>query len=79
VSISFSAIREKGRTPLNRRSGTQGLSFQSIFPVHPTTLGHYRKSLRPWGAKDDPHDAGLLLDILEKRATDARRCHSRAD
>ena len=35
-----------------------------IFPVHPTTLANYRKSFRPSGAKDDPSDAGLLLDLL---------------
>lgn len=35
-----------------------------IFPVHPTVLVNYRKSFRPSGAKDDPSDAGLLLDIL---------------
>jgi hypothetical protein len=35
-----------------------------IFPVHPTTLANYRKSFRPSRAKDDPSDAGLLLDVL---------------
>jgi transposase len=35
-----------------------------VFPVHPTTLANYRKSFRPSGAKDDPSDAGLLLDLL---------------
>jgi transposase len=35
-----------------------------IFPVHPATLANYRKSFRPSGAKDDPSDAGFLLDVL---------------
>ena len=35
-----------------------------IFPVHPNTLANYRKSFRPSGAKSDPSDAGLLLDVL---------------
>jgi transposase len=35
-----------------------------IFPVHPTVLVNYRKSFRPSGAKNDPSDAKLLLDIL---------------
>jgi transposase len=35
-----------------------------LFPVHPNTLANYRKSFRPSGAKGDPHDAGLLLDLL---------------
>lgn len=35
-----------------------------VFPVHPTTLANYRKSFRPSGAKNDPSDAALLLDVL---------------
>jgi transposase len=35
-----------------------------IFPVHPATLANYRKSFRPSGAKGDPQDAKLLLDVL---------------
>jgi transposase len=37
-----------------------------IFPIHPATLANYRKSFRPSGAKGDPHDAGLLLDLLTR-------------
>jgi hypothetical protein len=44
-----------------------------IFPVHPTSLANYRKSFRPSGAKDDPHDAGLLLDILIRHRDKLRR------
>jgi len=44
-----------------------------IFPVHPTALANYRKSFRPSGAKDDPDDAGLLLDILELHRDKLRR------
>lgn len=44
-----------------------------IFPVHPTSLANYRKSFRPSGAKDDPHDAGLLLDILTRHRDKLRR------
>jgi transposase len=47
-----------------------------IFPVHPTTLANYRKSFRPSGAKDDPHDAGLLLDILARHRDKLRRLHA---
>jgi len=35
-----------------------------LFPVHPTTLSDYRKGFRPSGAKSDPSDAGLLVDLL---------------
>jgi transposase len=44
-----------------------------IFPVHPTTLVNYRKSFRPSGAKDDPSDARLLLDILTLHRDKLRR------
>jgi transposase len=44
-----------------------------IFPIHPSTLANYRKSFRPSGAKDDPNDAGLLLDILGRHRDKLRR------
>jgi transposase len=44
-----------------------------IFPVHPTVLVNYRKSFRPSGAKDDPGDARLLLDILMLHRNKLRR------
>jgi transposase len=44
-----------------------------IFPVHPATLANYRKSFRPSGAKGDPHDAGLLLDLLTRHREKLRR------
>jgi transposase len=44
-----------------------------IFPVHPTVLVNYRKSFRPSGAKDDPGDARLLLDIVTLHRDKLRR------
>src|SRR5215475_16226630 len=44
-----------------------------IFPVHPTVLVNYRKSFRPSGAKNDPSDARLLLDILTLHRDKLRR------
>lgn len=44
-----------------------------IFPVHPNVLVNYRKSFRPSGAKDDPSDARLLLDILMLHRDKLRR------
>lgn len=35
-----------------------------LYPIHPTTLSHYRKSVYPSGAKSDPGDAVLILDLL---------------
>jgi Transposase/Transposase IS116/IS110/IS902 family len=37
-----------------------------IFPVHPNTLANYRKSFCPSGAKSDPGDTELLLDLVQK-------------
>lgn len=38
--------------------------FIVLFPVYPSTLAKYRKAFVPSGAKDDPTDAELALDIL---------------
>ncbi len=35
-----------------------------LHPVHPTSLARYRETFYPSGAKDDPVDACLLLDLL---------------
>lgn len=37
-----------------------------LYPVHPGTLANYRKAFYPSGAKDDPRDGGLLLDLLRR-------------
>jgi transposase len=38
--------------------------FFVIFPVNPTMLAKYRSAFVPSGAKDDPTDAALALDLL---------------
>jgi len=38
--------------------------FFVIFPVKPTMLANYRTTFVPSGAKDDPTDAALALDLL---------------
>jgi len=43
-----------------------------LFPVHPSTAANYRKSFRPSGAKDDPYDASMLLDILMRHGEKLR-------
>lgn len=35
-----------------------------LYPVNPVTLSDYRNAFHPSGAKDDPTDARLLLDLL---------------
>jgi transposase len=44
-----------------------------LFPLHPTNLAHYRKSVCPSGAKADPSDADLILEYLVKHP-DRLRC-----
>ena len=46
-----------------------------LFPVHPATLYEYRKGFRPSGAKSDPSDAGLLVDLLVRHGEKLRRLH----
>src|ERR1043166_4940772 len=45
----------------------------TLFPYTTLFRSNYRKSFRPSGAKDDPHDAGLLLDILLRHRDKLRR------
>jgi len=44
-----------------------------LYPVHPTTLARYRAAFSPAGAKGDPGDAGLLLEILRHHREHLRR------
>jgi len=40
--------------------------FVDLYPVNPVSLKRYRETFYPSGAKDDPGDAALLLDLLNK-------------
>jgi transposase len=40
------------------------VEFLCLYPVNPQTLSQFRKAFYPSGAKDDPVDADLLLEIL---------------
>lgn len=40
--------------------------FIVMFPVKPTTVARYRAALRPSGAKDDPTDAEVILELLTR-------------
>src|SRR5262252_7014121 len=44
-----------------------------LFPVPSTMAGNMREALYPSGAKDDPRDADLLLDLLLKHRDKLRR------
>src|SRR5262245_28141763 len=38
--------------------------FLVLYPINPKALARYREAFRASGAKDDPSDAELLLDLL---------------
>jgi transposase len=40
--------------------------FLVLFPVNPLQLARFREALGPSGAKDDPDDAQLLVELLRK-------------
>jgi|WetSurSiteA1Bulk_404760.scaffolds.fasta_scaffold25253_1 transposase len=40
--------------------------FLVLYPIPPASLAAYRKALHPSGAKDDPNDARLLLELVSK-------------
>lgn len=39
--------------------------FLQLYPVNPHTLSSFRQALYPSGKKDDPHDATLLLELVQ--------------
>jgi transposase len=41
-----------------------GYDFLVLYPVNPKTLAQYREAFSPAGAKDDPIDADLLLELV---------------
>ena len=43
-----------------------GYAEIDLYPVNPVTLSDYRKAFSPSGAKNDPRDAWLLLDLLRR-------------
>lgn len=42
----------------------QKYGFLTLFPINPTTLAKYREAIHPSGAKDDPGDAQIALELL---------------
>ncbi len=39
-------------------------SHLHLYPVHPSTLAHFRQAMVPSGSKNDPGDTALLLELL---------------
>ena len=48
-------------------------SHLHLYPIHPSTLAHFRQALVPSGAKNDPGDTGLLLELLLQHRPRLRR------
>ena len=44
-----------------------------LFPIHPNTVSNYRKALYPSGAKSDPRDSDLILELLRAHPDKFRR------
>lgn len=44
-----------------------------VYPINPVTLARYRKAFHVSGAKDDPTDADLILDLLTMHRDKLRR------
>ncbi len=42
----------------------QKYPFVTVFPIHALSLARYRQTFWPSGAKDDPQDAELALDLM---------------
>ncbi len=42
----------------------QKYPFVTVFPVHALSLARYRQTFWPSGAKDDPQDAELALELM---------------
>lgn len=43
-----------------------GHAFLALYPINPATLARYREAFSPSRAKDDPSDARLLAEILQR-------------
>jgi transposase len=58
---------EQSRGPL--LYALMSTDFLILYPINPKTLAKYRESLYPSGAKDDPRDADLLRELIQRFAS----------
>lgn len=49
--------------------------FLVLYPINPKALARYREAFHPSGAKDDPTDAALLLDLVRTHRPQLRPWH----
>ncbi len=62
---------EQSRGPLIY--ALMGYEFLHLYPVPPKSLARYREAFYPSGSKNDPDDAGLLLEMLRHHRDRLRR------
>lgn len=53
--------------------------FIVMFPVKPTTVARYRSAFRPSGAKDDPTDAEVIMELLLRHRDKLERLQPERD
>jgi len=61
------------------RLGAARVRIFVIFPVNPSTLAKYRRAFVPSGAKDDPTDAALALELLRRHPEKLARLRRESD
>ena len=57
-------VLEQGRGPV--LYALMNYDFVVLYPVNPQSLANYRKTFATSGAKDDPSDARLLMEMVRK-------------
>jgi transposase len=45
-----------------------GYAFLQLYPINPKSLARFRETFAPSGSKDDPQDADLLREMIQKHA-----------
>ena len=70
--VSLRKLSKGGKVAVALEQSRGGLIFALmkydfivIHPINPNTVAKYRETWSPSGAKDDPTDAALILEILE--------------
>jgi hypothetical protein len=57
----------------------EGCGFVDLYALNPSMASKYRSALHPSGAKDDPSDAALLLDMVHLHRDALRMAAGRGD
>lgn len=66
----YAVCLEQSRGPVV--NALMGYGAIDLFPLNPSSMKNYRKAFYPSGAKDDPTDAKLMLEMLERHRDSMR-------